>query len=56
MRLFLKGGGRSTINYVANLEKDKYTALYFKGFPQLTGTSQIRYWDEKLAAKAAHFI
>jgi len=55
MRLLLKGGGRSTINYIANLEKDKYTALYFKGFPP-TETSQIRYWDEKLAAKAAHFI
>jgi len=54
MRLLLNMRDRTTLSYISNLEKDKYTSLYFQGFPQ-EEVCEIRYWNEKLAAIKARF-
>ena len=46
---------RNTLNFIPDLEKDRYTAYYFNGLPN-QAVNEIVYWDENLAAKAASFI
>ncbi|KAL7530754.1 hypothetical protein ACHAXR_003654 [Thalassiosira sp. AJA248-18] len=50
MRLLLKMNDRHTLNYIANLEKDKYTADFFHGYSN-PSSSKISYWNKDLAAK-----
>ena len=54
VRLLLRMGDQSTIGYISELEKDKYTKWYFSGYPETT-EHQGAHWDRALACRAAGF-
>ena len=69
IRLLLKSGDRSTMNYIKGLKKNAYIKSFFKGYRQtplppsyrtkqnyFTGHEQIMTWDPALAAADAGFI
>ena len=55
IRLAIKRNDRSTMEYISNLEKNKYTRLFFLGYgPELEGDHGMeRGWDRTRARKAA---
>ena len=57
IRLAIKRNDRSTMQYISNLEKDKYTRLFFLGYgPESEGDHGMeRGWDRTRARKAAMF-
>ena len=57
IRLAIKRNDRSTMEYISNLEKNKYTRLFFLGYgPELEGDHGMeRGWDRTRARKAAMF-
>ena len=57
IRLAIKRNDRSTMEYISNLEKNKYTRLFFLGYgPESEGDHGMeRGWDRTRARKAAMF-
>ena len=56
LRLLLKMGNRSTLDYISELEKDPYTVHYFKGFGDSSNNSTPLRWNKAIAARAAGFV
>ena len=50
LRLLLKMNDRSTLSYISQLRKDKYTSDFFAGYLN-PSSDKVTYWDEKLAAE-----
>ena len=55
IRLAIKRNDRSTMQYISNLEKDKYTRLFFLGYGPEGDHGMERGWDRTRARKAAMF-
>ena len=55
IRLAIKRNDRSTMQYISNLEKDKYTRLFFLGYGPEGDHGIERGWDRTRARKAANF-
>ena len=57
IRLAIKRNDRCTMQYISNLEKDKYTRLFFLGYgPESEGDHGMeRGWDRTRARNAANF-
>ncbi|KAL7526878.1 hypothetical protein ACHAXR_001689 [Thalassiosira sp. AJA248-18] len=59
IRLLLRGGDRSTMDYISQLKKNNYTHCFFQGYKAENGNSgqyQPMYWDPLQASDAAGFL
>ena len=69
IRLLLRNGDRTTMDYIGNLKKNEYTKCYFEGYTQCMGDhgvsahptsatqgQHLMRWNSRLASTKAGFI
>lgn len=54
IRLAIKNDDRSTLSYIENLSKNKYTDWFFRGFEHVSSMKEMN-WNRSKAREAAGF-